>query len=132
MCAVMLMTFRFSANGFFFFATSHGKGTCDGIGGTVKRATNRESLRRTVSDQILTAQNMYAFLRQQFVSTIEFIFVAKDEVAKAATELKARFAKARTVKGTRQYHRFCPVDLTTICVHELSEYREGKEFKVSK
>ena len=31
-----------------FFATSHGKGACDGIGGTVKRATYRESLRRTV------------------------------------------------------------------------------------
>ena len=83
-----------------FFATSHGKGACDGIGGTVKRATYRESLRRTVSDQILTAQNMYAFLSQQLVSAIEFMFVAKEEVAQAAADLTARFAKARTAKGT--------------------------------
>ena len=82
-----------------FFATSHGKGACDGIGGTVKRATYRESLRRTVSNQILTAQNMYAFLSQQFVSAIQFMFVGKEEVTKVTTELKARFAKARTVKG---------------------------------
>lgn len=80
----------------------------------------------------MTAQNMYAFLSQQFVSAIEFMFVAKQEVAKAATDLTARFAKARTVKGTRQYHRFCPVDLTTVSVHELSEDREGKEDKVSR
>ena len=62
-----------------FFANSHGKGACDGTGGTVKRATYHESLRRTVSDQILTAQNMYAFLSQQFLSAIEFMFVAMEE-----------------------------------------------------
>ena len=32
-----------------FFATSHGKSPCDGIGGTVKRATTHESLRRPES-----------------------------------------------------------------------------------
>ena len=37
-----------------FFATSHGKGACDGIGGTMKRATHLESLRRPVKDKILT------------------------------------------------------------------------------
>ena len=53
-------------------------------------------------------------------------------MAKAATELTVRFAKTITVKGTRQYHRFCPVDLTTVRVHELSEDREGKVVKVSR
>ena len=86
----------------------------------------------TVSDQILTAQNMHAFLSQQLVSAIEFMFVAKEEVSKAAMELTAWFAKPRTVKGTRQYHRFYPVDLTTVRVHELSEDQEGKEVKVSR
>ena len=74
---------------------------------------------------------MYAFLRQQFASAIEFMFVAKEEVAKAVTELTARFAKVRTVKGIRQYHRFCPVDLPIVRVHGLSEDREGKVVKVS-
>ena len=52
--------------------------------------------------------------------------------AKAATELTVRFAKAITVEGTRQYGIFCPVHLTTVRIHELSEDREGKIAKVSR
>ena len=33
-----------------FFATSHGKSPCDGIGGTIKREAANESLRVAVSD----------------------------------------------------------------------------------
>ena len=53
-----------------FFPNLRHRGACDGIGGTAKRATYRENLQRTVSDQILTAQNMYDFQSQQFVSVI--------------------------------------------------------------
>ena len=35
-----------------FFATSHGKGPCDGIGGTVKRLATRASLQRPNEDLI--------------------------------------------------------------------------------
>ena len=42
-----------------FFATLHGKNACDGIGGTVKRATAKASLQRVVSDQILTPLDMF-------------------------------------------------------------------------
>ena len=35
-----------------FFATSHGKSPCDGIGGTVKRVTARASLQRTKENHI--------------------------------------------------------------------------------
>ena len=37
-----------------FFPTSQSKNACDGIGGTVKRATTKASLQRVVLDQILT------------------------------------------------------------------------------
>ena len=69
----MLTTFRFLANG--SFSRPPTAEELDGIGGTAKRATYRESLRCTVSDQILTAQNIHAFLSQQFVSAIEFMFL---------------------------------------------------------
>ena len=36
-----------------FFVTSHGKSPCDGIGGTVRRSTAMESLRRPFKDQML-------------------------------------------------------------------------------
>ncbi|MCH2405823.1 MAG: hypothetical protein MK200_06480 [Nitrosopumilus sp.] len=39
-----------------FFATSHGKSPCDGIGGTVKRLVALESLRRPLQNQILSPQ----------------------------------------------------------------------------
>ena len=37
-----------------FFATSHGKNSCDGVSGTIKRLAARASLQRPLSDQILT------------------------------------------------------------------------------
>ena len=42
-----------------FFATSHGKSLCDGIGGTVKRLTAIASLQRPISLQILSAKTMF-------------------------------------------------------------------------
>ena len=53
-------------------------------------------------------------------------------MVKATTKLTVHFAKAITVKGTRQHHRFCPIDLTTVRVHELSVDWEGKVAKVSR
>ena len=48
-----------------FFATSHGKSACDGIGGTVKQLTARASLQRPLSDQILTVSAMFDYCRQK-------------------------------------------------------------------
>ena len=45
-----------------FFATSHGKQPCDGIGGTVKRLVTKASLQRDVSNQILDHKVMFEFL----------------------------------------------------------------------
>ena len=42
-----------------FFATSHGKSPCDGIGGTVKRLVARASLQAATDGHILNASKMY-------------------------------------------------------------------------
>ena len=47
-----------------FFATSHGKSPCDGIGGTVKRLTANASLQRPINDQILNCNKMFDFYKQ--------------------------------------------------------------------
>jgi len=44
-----------------FFATSHGKGPCDGVGGTVKRLAARASLQRPYNNQIFTPQQLFEF-----------------------------------------------------------------------
>ena len=44
-----------------FFATSHGKSPCNGIGGTVNQLVTRASLVQPISNQILTADKMFGF-----------------------------------------------------------------------
>ena len=46
-----------------FFATSHGKGACDGVGGTVKRLAACASL-RPYSDQIMTPHQLFEWCSQ--------------------------------------------------------------------
>ena len=47
-----------------FFATTHGKLVCDGIGGTVKQITTKASLQRANQHQILTIHDMYQFYKE--------------------------------------------------------------------
>ena len=113
-----------------FFGTSHGKNSCDGIGGTVKRATARESLARTHHGQILTAQALYDFLSEKFVSDIRFLFVSSDRVKEATESLKERFSKAVTVKGTQSYHKFSPVEESSLMAFELSSASQSRLVRV--
>ena len=49
-----------------FFATSHGKGPCDGIGGTIKRLARRKSLQSVNDSQedIQTPVALFNFANQ--------------------------------------------------------------------
>ena len=42
-----------------YSATSHGKGACDGIGGTVKRLAAHASLQRPYNNQIMTPHQLF-------------------------------------------------------------------------
>ena len=76
-----------------FFATCHGKSTCDGIGGTVKRLTARASLQRPISSQILSAKKMFEF-RQGSIHGINFIYTNSDETDVIRSKLTSRFSLA--------------------------------------
>ena len=82
-----------------FFATSHGKNLCDGVGGTVKRLATRASLQRPLDNQILTPYQLFEFASQD-ISGITF-YVNSETVKKTAAILEPRFAKAEHIKGTR-------------------------------
>ena len=69
------MTSDWTATGS-FFATSHGKGVCDGVGGTVKRATALESLRRPTTNQITKAIELFTFLNKALRITVVLLFVS--------------------------------------------------------
>ena len=42
-----------------FYATGHGKGPCDGVGGTLKRIARRSCLKSGIKTEIFTAQKLY-------------------------------------------------------------------------
>ena len=77
-----------------FFATAHGKSPCDGIGGTVKRSTAIESLKRINNNQILTAKDMFHFCKQRF-SNISFFYISKNEIDEVPNTLQSRYARAK-------------------------------------
>ena len=57
-----------------FYATSHGKGPCDGIGGTVKRLATRASLQAPIHGQILTPLQLYEWGVNELTS-IKLVYV---------------------------------------------------------
>ena len=83
-----------------FFATSHGKGPCDGIGGTVKRLAARTSLQRTGvnAEPILDPKALFSFAVKALPSII-FTFTTSEEHEAHRQKLMKRFDNARTIPG---------------------------------
>ena len=65
---------------------SHGKNSCDGIGGTTKREVTRTSLQSPYNDQILTPEDMFKYCKER-ITGIKYIFVSPEEVKKTETKL---------------------------------------------
>lgn len=95
-----------------FFATSHGKGPCDGIGGSLKRSAAFASLKRPLNNQIVNAKDLYIFA--QTLEKINVAFCDLEEYAKEEEFLRPRFNKAVTIPGTQTLHAFLPHSKTKI------------------
>ena len=91
-----------------FFATSHGKLPCDGVGGTVKRIVKRASLLRSSSDAILSVTAFYEYCCKN-ISGIEFCHISTSALEYTRENLKKRFEGGSTIPGTRSYHIFEPL-----------------------
>ena len=112
-----------------FFATSHGKGPCDGIGGTLKRSAKKASLQATL---IETPEQLYQYLKGHTISTFVEYF-DKNEWLQEELALNKRFSNARTVPGTRQMHSVCPsVREGWIFVRRFSASEQRQEVRVGK
>ena len=79
-----------------FFATSHGKGVVDGIGGTVKRTVWRHV--RSEGCHITTPQE-YADQAKKLCPNIQVEFIAKDEI-----DRHAPFLDTKGVMGVPNTH----------------------------
>lgn len=83
----------------YFFATSHGKSPCDGIGGTLKRFVTKTSLQRLYKDQIVTASQIYELCRE-CLKGISVFYVSKEDIRQVRNFLCGCFESAKTNPGT--------------------------------
>ena len=104
-----------------FFATSHGKSPCDGIGGTVKRLVARASLQAPISGQILTPLEMHDWCVIN-VKGIKFFYVSATDVVNSCErfKLEERYSRVSTVPGTRSHHSFVPVEDLKLEIRRIS------------
>ena len=91
------------------FTTSHGKGPCDGIERAVKRQAYWASLKKVDENHITNPRSLFKWARNHF-SKINFNFCSQNEHEMHRKSLKARFEQATTIKTTRQYHCYEPID----------------------
>lgn len=90
-----------------FFATSHGKGPCDGLGGTIKRLAARASIQGTM---INTPIELYEWAKSN-LSGIVFSFTSNGEHKNETDFLNStRFVGLKTVPGTRNIHCVVPAN----------------------
>ena len=110
-----------------FFASSHGKGPCDGIGGTLKRLATRASLQKTAIIQ--TPRELYDFLRAQNTK-VWVSYTSKTEWEDERVSLSERFSLAKTATGTRQAHAVYPLNQGTVLLKRYSASNQGTSAKV--
>ena len=106
-----------------FFATSHGKEQCDGIGCSVKQLVSNASLQYISNFKILNPHDMFQYPKKN-IQGIKFIFITKDELTKTLESLEDRFAKAITIPASRSYHELIPLSENTIAMKYCSNYQE--------
>lgn len=86
-----------------FFATSHGKGACDGVGGTVKRHAKKSSLQS--NDPITSAEKLFNWAKS-FFKKISFFYCTSQQHAAHDELREPRFSEAKAIKDTMQFHFF--------------------------
>ena len=114
-----------------FFATSHGKGPCDGLGGTIKRLAAKASLQRPYNEQIMTPRQLFVYAREN-ISGINILYSSTDEWTNEAEILENRFDNASTIIGTQKLHSFIPLSQGKMEVKTVSTQNEGKIVQITK
>lgn len=94
-----------------YFATSHGKGAVDGVGGCVKR-----SVWSRVKAGKLEARNAVEFFNAAVASnsTVKVVFVTKEEIVAESERLAGIWTALPTLPGTHGVHYVQPKSATEI------------------
>lgn len=114
-----------------FFATAHGKGPCDGLGGTVKRKVYHENLKQDTENQIKNAEEMFKFCVKTWKPTvIKFHLLTSNDILNAFNDVKIRFDKSRPIVGSRSFHSFVPLSIHLMEIKKLSSSEESQLVKI--
>ena len=84
-----------------FFATSHGKGVVDGIGGTLKRAVWRHVKAERAH---VTNASEYSTLGKRLCPNINIEFISKEDISELTSFLDTKWSTTKPVPGTYQVH----------------------------
>lgn len=109
-----------------YFATLHGKGACDGIGGSAKRSAYNSSLQRPYENQITTVEHLFEWA-SNFFKNITFDFCTKTYHEEELARLEDRFRKAKVIKNIRQFHCFIPQNVKTM---QCKIFSAGTDFEL--
>ena len=110
-----------------FFATSHGKGVVDGIGGTVKRTVWRHI--KTEKHHITSAQE-YATLAKELCQNILVQYIPKDEVEKNHAFLDVRWEGVFSLPGTQQLHFIKPHGSDKLQVSDITDAGQFQIYQI--
>ncbi|KAK3929167.1 ARL14 effector protein [Frankliniella fusca] len=115
-----------------FFATSHGKSACDGIGGTLKRLASYYSKQHTEpGSQITTPRRLFEWA-QENIKGICSLWVSTQEVAEVEKLLQVRFNSAYKIDGIKSSHSIIPCHgETSVLIKKYSHAQEGSKRKIS-
>ena len=113
-----------------FSATSHGKGACDGLGGTVKRLAAKTSLQRPYENQIMTPFQLFQWASES-IPKVTFCYCCTREYESEKSHLERRFQKSKTIPGTRGLHSFVPTSKNTLLTRRYSLSDFSKEERVT-
>ncbi|KAK3919273.1 ARL14 effector protein [Frankliniella fusca] len=107
-----------------FFATSHGKGPCDGQAGALKREACKASLQMK---KIRNPREFYkwAKARQDTQDGTKVCFVTSQEVLESEAELEPRFARALKISDIRSCHAVIPKVSSEVETKILSSATSG-------
>lgn len=112
-----------------FFATSHGKGPCDGLGGTLKRIARRTSLQLLgpSAQQIDTPLRFYWWAKEKFKNSIHIEWVNTEDVAKVTEALPERFGfkAAPAADGIFSSHAILPLSGNVVVLKQYSGAPNG-------
>ncbi|XP_063953700.1 uncharacterized protein LOC135153666 [Lytechinus pictus] len=90
-----------------YFEAGHGKGACDGIGGTVKRLADEAVKRRAAV--IMNAHDFFAWASQERHDNpsnykITYFFITKKDCSDCAEIIAQKWSCLKSVKGTMDIH----------------------------